>query len=200
MQPNPDTDPRSRRILSGRNDWKTERHNERSSSDWNLKLGFISAMMSNTAAEGEAEILTRTCCKSSGVLEVRDLVSSDLYSVYIYQWIDIYSVTLQCATFAHKQMEEAKFTSSSCMHLSLDNLLKATVSAERQGSLGQWTAHQGHWYLCCPLTSQDLLISLWLSPQVRTGGQVVFYGNNRTTTITLKDGSALLYFVFSSYC
>lgn len=177
----------------------TERHNERSRRDWNLRLGFISAMMSNTTAESETEILTRAYNKSSGVLEVRDLVSSDLHLGFLSVSRISTLYTLQCATLAQKQMQEAKFTSCSFMHLPLNNLLKATLSAERQGSLGQWVTYQGHWYLYCPLASQHRLISLWLSPQVRTGAEVVFCGNNRTRTITLKDGSAILYLVLSCY-
>lgn len=42
-------------------------------------------MMSDTTAEGKAEILTRIYRKSSGVPEVRDLVSSDLHLVNFYQ-------------------------------------------------------------------------------------------------------------------
>lgn len=51
---------------------------------------------------------------------------------------------------------------------------------------------KGHWHLCCPLTSQDLSLSMCLYLELKAQVQIAFSANKRARTTVLKGGSAAL--------
>lgn len=51
---------------------------------------------------------------------------------------------------------------------------------------------KGHWHLRCPLTSQDLSLSMCLYLELKAQVQIAFSANKRARTTVLKGGSAAL--------